>query len=114
MKIVFEKDEVNDKKLFELIRQSIMFYEFAIKSIDEGAELTNINMYISGKTSDGNLICGLNTLGNTWIVKPENFVPLTPSGKISTSKKYKNEYPIVCKDEECVAKIYYSTDPKQM
>ena len=71
-------------------------------------------MYISGKTSNGDLICGIDTLGNTWIVKPGDFIPLTPSGKISTSKKYKNEYPIVYKDEECITKIYYSTDPKQM
>ena len=114
MRLIFEKDEVNSKKLPDLIRDSIIFYESALKSIDEGAELTGINMYISGKTSNGDLICGVDTLGNTWIVKPGDYTPLTPSGKISTSLKYKNEQPIVYKDGECVTKIYYSTDPKQM
>lgn len=114
MKIVIEKDEIYNGETLELIKASLDAYNTWLKGVDSGSKITKINIYVSAQTSDDRIICGSRGLGNTWLVKPGDFIPLTPTGKISTSKKYKNEVSFKDEDGKCLAKIYYSTDPNQI
>lgn len=114
MKFVFKKDEVNSEQFSELVKIALNFYKSTLKRSNDDIELTSVNMYVSAKTSEGNIITGLIELGNTWLIKPANFQPLTPTGKMSKSKKYANCMTLrdVGTNEDCL-KIYHSHDYKQ-
>lgn len=114
MKFVFEKDEVNSEQFSKLVEDTLSFYRSTLKRSNDDIELTSVNMYVSAKTSEGNIITGLIELGNTWLIKPADFQPLTPTGEMSKSKKYANCMTLRdFRTNEDYLKFYYSHDYKQ-
>lgn len=112
MKFVFEKDEVNSKEFPELFNNAFEAFKYILSNIDEGAEISSINLYIAAKTSQGKHMSGFTDFGNCWIVKPIDHEKATYSDRIQVSDKYSDSFKYKDADGKELVKLYYSIDPK--
>ena len=70
MRMVFEKDDIFSEDFCKMFDTAFKAYKSMLREEDPNAEITAINVYISTRGEDGEIIDGLSNSGNAWLVKP--------------------------------------------